>query len=1065
MRLLLLVILFTLQFFAIGTSQANFVAWDRPNTENEEPIIWLVKESEHFRITYPEENSVMASKALNIAERVHSELVPFFGFSISGKLLQLKTEMVLVDDFDFSNGWATFYPFSQIRLFSSPPDSVGGLEVNDDWLHSLIRHEYVHILQLEMARGAPSALRGVFGRVPLLFPHTITPSFMLEGLATYLETNDTLGYGRLQGSFYAMQMRTEVAEQQLKSLGDVSASLRNLPFGMPYLYGSYFFKYLAQTYSEQAIQTYLSLYSGQLLPGLMQNRILERVINKDFDDVWLDYHAWLKKQFIDQIDVLKYSRLQGEPLQSLSDSNVNSLHDSSDDPLDQGLYKDSVSSHGRDFYYIHNNGEDAPQLRSYSLTGKGDNSLRVETDNVIALDVNDQKEIVISRMITWADGRSWADLFLLEEGLLGQKWNAITHKSRLRNVRWLNNDVMIASRKVHGISELVMLDKQGNMVSVWKGKDETTVVGDFDVAYRVDTSFKLMPDLSSELGLESSAYVVAAVKRAGQGWNLERFELTDYNVINLLRNSVSDSIGDTQRQPSGSVEMTASTERHLTEKSWQAITDTKAVENSPQILPDGRILFSADYDGIYNLYTLNPQTQELTQLTNMLTGAFEPKLIHHKKEVVVNAAFNDDDEQTSVDNHQIIIFQAYTAQGFEFRKIALNNDHEDAGKRVFNLSEKQGRYDYPAPFTIDVNQTEAKPYSPWSNLTPKWWLPYYSSTAEATQWGIMTGGTDTLARHNYELSLGIDWQNQLGDIRLYYGYDNRYQLSFQRIHEYIDVINDSQPEFIVEQDRWVFARTHIANAMEDQLSLHAGIVVEREGSVERDNLFFVYCPDGLGKRHKTCEKTLGGLALRFDNRESYLNSPGFSAGRYLDLVYEHNEVFSGVFDSDYQGGILQGQWQEYFDLPGRRSLLFQVIAARGDNKSDTISLGGDERFSEMSLFGRDNFALRGYGPSVQTGHNININRINYNQWLARIDKGWGIWPIGAGDISTDLYVDYGSAWYDDTDAHYLAGIGIDVNIEILGFYNLIMPLKLSIARGLDHKLGENRVGFGISVPY
>lgn len=1053
MRLLVVLAFLMLQILTSATSLANFAAWDKPTINNEEPIQWLVKESKHFTITYPEANTVMADKALNIAERVHAELVPFFvGLAFnhsyskqSSAILsssieppQHKTKMVLVDDFDVSNGWATFYPFAQIRLFSSPPDSVGGLEVNDDWLHTLIRHEYVHILQLEMARGAPEFLRHVFGRVPLFFPHTITPSFLLEGLATYLETNNELGYGRLQGSYYSMQMRTEVAEQRLKSLGDVAAPLRDLPLGMQYLYGSYFFKYLTETYGEQAIQQYLFQYSGQFLPAIMLNSTLENVIHKDFDDVWLDYQVWLGEQFKQQIEDLETSDLQGESLVSLPNYNhvFNRESSSSHDPestkhkqLDQGLFKDAVSSNGSDFYYIHNNGEDTPELRSYSLTEKEDNAVRVETDNVIALDVNDQKEIVISRMITWADGRSWADLFLLEEGLLGKKWKAITLKSRLRNVRWLNNDIMVASRKVHGISELVMLDKQGHMFSLWSGEDETTVIGDFDVAYHLD-------DSSAE-----SVYIVAAMKRAGQGWNLERLDLNEDYSINLTKNTQMQNI--------------------LIENSWQLITDTKAIENSPQILTNGRILFSADYDGIYNLYTLNPNTQKLTQLTRMLTGAFEPKLIN----------------SSGKSSENVIVFQAYTADGFEFRQIALSNynkekhdktENSETERSVFHVSEKQGRYDYPAPFTLEVEKTVVESYSSssiFSSLAPRWWLPYYSVTPEATQVGITTGGTDTLSRHNYELSVGVDWQNELADMRFYYGYDNRYQVSFQRTHEYVDVIEGSQPEFIIEQDRWVLARHHIANALEDQLSLHAGIVVEREGTVDREDLFSLGCRDGLGALHKTCEKTLTGIALKFDNRKAYLNSPGFSTGRYVDLVYEHNEVLSGVFDSDYQGAILQGQWKEVFDLPGRRSLSLQVIAAQADKKSERMTLGGDNLWTELSLFGRDDFSLRGYGSTVQLGNNLNINRVNYTQWLARIDKGWGIWPIGAGDISADMYVDYGSAWDDRNEPSYLAGVGIDFKIEILAFYNLMMPLKLSFARGLDKDLGENRVGLGVSLPY
>ena len=968
-------------------SYANFVAWDKTNAENLDQS-WQVKESEHFAITYIESNTIMADKALNIAERTHTELVPFFGQEPAQK-----TQMVLVDDFDFSNGWATFFPFAQIRLFSSPPDSIDGLEVNDDWLHTLIRHEYVHILHMQMARGLPETLRKLFGNIVVAFPHSLTPSFMLEGLATYLETNHELGYGRLQGSYYRMQMRTEVAEQRLKSLGNVAVPLRDLPLGMHYLYGSYFYQFLAQTYSEKDISQYLKKYSGEAIPAVMQNNAMSSIVEKDFDELWQEYHQWLNITFSEEVKLLRPATEQGEAL-AIEEGEL-------------GLFKDASTSQGNRFYFVHQNGEDTAQLTRYEK-GEFDATFEtiVDVKNIRSIDVNDYGEVIASRIITWADGRSWADIFLLVDGAVGKTWQALTKKSRLRNVRWLNNHKMIASRKINGRSELIVLDKQGNMQSLWRGQDETTVLGDFDLS-------------------ADNSYLVASVKRAQQGWNLERIE---------LETLLTSGLASEQEETDYSIGQ------------WQALTATKAVENSPQILADGRILFSADYEDIYNIFILNPRTDNVAQITNMLTGAFEPKLIS-------NAENSSEPE---------IIFQAYTADGFEFRKIALTEKpHVDR----FTLAEKAENYDYPKPFTIDVEKTSAKDYSPWPSLRPRWWFPYYSATPEATQVGLTTGGTDTLARHNYAISLGLDWQNQLSDMILQYSYDNRYQLSFQRSHEYISILGDEKPEYIVEQDRWIFARNHIANALEDQLSLNAAILVEREGTINRKDLLSGPCIDTNFVRHKTCEKTLAGLGLRFDNREGYLNSPGFSAGRYIDLVYETNELLSEVSASDYSGGILQGQWQENFDFPGRRSLSFQILAAQSDKRNEPLTIGGENRATELSLFGRDDFALRGYASSTQGGQYMNINRINYSQWLARIDKGWGIWPIGAGDLSADIYVDYGSAWQANGTAEYLTGVGIDFNIEVLAFYNLMVPIRFSIARGLDKDLGGNRAGVGISLPY
>lgn len=989
-------LLFTL-ISALWLSQAmaNFAAWD---IEEEGP--WLVQESEHFVITYPASNVILANKSLNIAERVHHELLPFFGGSP-----EEKTQMVLVDDFDVSNGWATFFPFAQIRLYTSPPDSISGLEESDDWLHTLIRHEYVHILHMEMASSSPDFLRDIFGRVVAFFPHAMTPSFMLEGLAVYLETNKDLEYGRLQSSYYEMQMRMEVASGELKGLGEVSAPLREWPLGLDYLYGSYFYEFLAETYSDETIKAYLKHYSREIIPSIMQNTVAEKTFGKDFSALWPLFETWLNNKFSTQIDELNKSDQLSNSEQS--DLKVLRGKKTAYQTEAEALFQDVSTSQGSEFYFIANNGEDTPELirstQSYSTEALTtiEQSAIAKTENVISIDVNQQGDIAASRLVNWADGRSWADVYLLNKG----EWQALTHKQRLRNVRWLNHEWMIASRKKIGISQLILLNKSGEQKLLWQGADEKTVLGDYDIA-------------------DGGDYLIASIKRSNQGWNLESLDLEGLDLESL------DLAG---------------LEIHK-KLSWQSITETKAIESSPQILADGRILFSADYNDVYNLYLLDPKTNNLQQLTAMLGGAFAPKL-------VLSPEKNQTDR---------IIFQAYTDEGFEFREIVF-----DSQKPIKNSStlESEGQLNYPDPYTIDVEKSIAKDYEPWSTLTPTWWLPTYQSTPEYSQIGVMTSGTDALARHVYSAELAVDFKYDLAEANFSYTYDNRYQLAFNRTYDYIDVAiigdQDKDIDYIVEQDQWVFARLNIANTLEDKLSLNAAIVIQQEGSIKRDDLFQPQCLDGNFILHSRCEKSLVGLGLRFDNRESYLNSPGYSYGRYLDLVIETNELL----ESDYEGQVLQAQWLEVFDLPGRRSLSLQTLWGMTDKRGEQFTLGGDDRNNESSLFGRDDFALRGYASSTLGGRYYNINRVNFTQWLARIEQGWQNYPIAIGDISAKVFMDYGSAWQESTSAEYLTGAGIEIDVEVLAFYKLLVPVSLTYAHGFDGELGEDRFTLGVSLPY
>ena len=85
--------LFALFWLLSGWIRAEPVAWDA-NDEH-----WLTQESDHFRIHYLSQHQDLAQYSLDIAEQVHKDLLPFFG-----QAPERKTDMVLTDDFDFSNG-------------------------------------------------------------------------------------------------------------------------------------------------------------------------------------------------------------------------------------------------------------------------------------------------------------------------------------------------------------------------------------------------------------------------------------------------------------------------------------------------------------------------------------------------------------------------------------------------------------------------------------------------------------------------------------------------------------------------------------------------------------------------------------------------------------------------------------------------------------------------------------------------------------------------------------------------------------------------------------------------
>ncbi len=177
----------------------------------------------------------------------------------------------MLDEFDIANGYSTPLPFNETALFLTPPDD-GELLDNSVWLELLLTHELTHTFHLDKVRGAPNVLRHIFVRNPLLFPQLWEPDWAIEGIATYNESTPQLGLGRLRGPMYEAWMRIE-HEKGFLSLAEINADGRALPTSKQYLYGAYFYDFLARKYGPDAIYKYIDNYSGNIVPRVYSNPV------------------------------------------------------------------------------------------------------------------------------------------------------------------------------------------------------------------------------------------------------------------------------------------------------------------------------------------------------------------------------------------------------------------------------------------------------------------------------------------------------------------------------------------------------------------------------------------------------------------------------------------------------------------------------------------------------------------------------------------------------------------------------------------------------------------------
>ncbi len=246
---------------------------------------WQTWRTDHFRVHARAELASTAVHAAGIAEQAYTLL--------AGELTPPRgpIDLVLSDDVDFSNGFATTFPTNRVTVYVAPPgDAAIALARYDEWLRLVITHELTHVFHLDRADGVWRVLQTAFGRAPGLFPNVYQPSWVHEGLATYYESRLTEA-GRLRGAFHDQLLAAAVQGNDWPSPGDAVFTNPRWPGGFrPYAWGSRFFDRIRQVHHDSVIPRFVDRTSRQLVP-VNVSAGLRPLIGEPVDVVWSHLRA------------------------------------------------------------------------------------------------------------------------------------------------------------------------------------------------------------------------------------------------------------------------------------------------------------------------------------------------------------------------------------------------------------------------------------------------------------------------------------------------------------------------------------------------------------------------------------------------------------------------------------------------------------------------------------------------------------------------------------------------------------------------------------------------------
>ena len=200
-----------------------------------------------------------------------------------------RVQVILVDQSDLSNGWATTLPFNTIEIAAAAPGASSSIGNTDDWLHLVFAHEYTHIVHLSRGQGWIGGLRRVFGRLPLLYPNLYLPKWQIEGLAVHEESALT-GQGRVPDTSFRAIVDVASAASRFEPLDRAGGGPCRLAIReRPYVYGAYFHEFLAARYGEASLRQLTDSTAGRV--PYFGSRAFKKVFKRSLGELWREFET------------------------------------------------------------------------------------------------------------------------------------------------------------------------------------------------------------------------------------------------------------------------------------------------------------------------------------------------------------------------------------------------------------------------------------------------------------------------------------------------------------------------------------------------------------------------------------------------------------------------------------------------------------------------------------------------------------------------------------------------------------------------------------------------------
>jgi len=970
-------------------------------------VKWRTLETEHFYVHYWSGQEDAAERTAMIAEKAYSELTEAWGHEVF-----LKTHITLSDVQDTANGRATANPYPQVVAYVTAPESLSVLEAYDDWLDILITHELVHVVHLDTVHGIARAVNAVFGLGvlgKLTTPNIVQPRWVVEGVAVVDESKYS-SMGRLRSAQFDAFLRMAVLDGSFQTLDQVSNSARVFPHGTSiYLYGAHFMQYLMARYGEDKLRDLSHVYATQVIPyGI--NKAIEKVLGVTFHQLWKEFKADTRRRFQAQARRIRSRGLrQGRRLTFGGETTRYPFWA----PDDEYIYFYKGDGHRDEGVKRISSGGG----RIREGVGMGRQGADVDLRQVFDMEdpgaasfVGATGDIVFDQMGTYDYRYRWSDLW-----------------------RWNGGDPRGAEQLTFGL--------RASEPDV--SPDGRTVV------------FRRNDVAQSRLGF---------------------LELDSGDVRELPPFDRLSQVYTPRWSPDGErVAFSGFVEggyrdiyvHELASGTTTRVTADRHIDMSPSWSPDGRyIVFGSDRDDVYNVYAWDTEAEALHQVSNVLGGAFEPRVSH-------------DGER--------LAYVGYGKNGYDLW--VMDFDPEQWLPVLPSITDLPPVQD-PTP---EIDGQNGRPLSLASHryraidtFYPRLFFPTafdFQSSDFGTGLGFETGITDVIGYHSALMFFNYNASDRIASGAISYTFDRLWpsfqftasrglvnQGGFTRF-DYERPLGSANDSYVVSGYRERVSRIAVGTSLpvvrhaQHSAAFGADYVWRRWENLDEDSA-------SIDPNAPITRLPEVGDAAEIALSASYSNEAD-GAGRYTYGTEQGRavRVRVGVVDRRLGGDFgdinTSVSYNETIPMPwrGHQSLALRWrggAAAGGFRNRGAFCVGdyiagGD---AIRAMLGRTGFGtsgcslLRGYGVGAANGRYFARATAEYRIPIADVDRGVGTLPLFMSRVGVIPFVDVGNAWTDPSDVRdVLVGSGAALVFSFRMGYEEGINVFLKYAHGFMRSLG------------